>query len=85
MAVIKSKGTKDFERKTLKLQDVTQMVAESPAPILSLPGFPEERKMNPHGGKASPRIEGGKGARMAVSLWTRQRERAGSRSMAARD
>lgn len=33
--------------------------------------------MSPHGGKALPRI-GGEGARMGVSLWTRQREEQGA-------
>lgn len=74
MAVTKSKGTKDFETKSLKLQDVTQMVAESTAFTPSLPGFPEGVKMNQSGGKASPRIEGKKGVRMGLSLWTWQRE-----------
>lgn len=83
MAVIKSKGTKDIERKNLKLQDVTQMVAESTAVTLSLPGFPGGLKTNPSGGKPSPRIEGRKGARMGGSLWTRQRERARDRSVTA--
>lgn len=81
MAVIKSKGTKDFERKNLKLQDVTQMVAESTAFTLSLPGFPEGIKTNQSGGKAPPRVQGKWGARMGVSLWTRRRERARSRGV----
>lgn len=81
MAVIKSKGTKDFEGKNLKLQDVTQMAAESAAFPQSLPGFPEGMKTSQSGEEASPRIEGRQGARTGVSLWTWQKEWAGSRGV----
>lgn len=83
MAVIKSKGTNDSERKTLKLPDVMQTVAGSTAFTQSLPGFPEGMRTNQSGEKASPRTEARR-ARMGVSPWTWQREAAWStRSMTA--